>query len=314
MNLGDGAGYTVATLQAALALCDPNNFKKFYQQANCLDPVAVRVIALEKLLPASDKPRRNPRLEVNALQKVPAKPAGTRRFDKSPTLPQKGGSPDKELFATFPEMSLRRRLWDAISAKKCVRCNGDHLRSSCPKERQAWEDDFEKPDFWTRKFILRTQTKQVRVQLTPAVNLPCLQVLHILCSAGMCLIDTCSDVTLARRDVLTSIRRAETAVVIAHWGGGTSLQDVGSFDMEPGRIESVTLCNVFAVDAGDLSAGVVALIGVSDVLHLGLSLDRIVARPGCSLEEARPLGVTGRMFACLGGVCSRVSRLFRSRR
>jgi hypothetical protein len=48
MNFGENDEYTVTTLQAALALCDPNNFKKFHQ-ANCLDPVAVRVIALDKL-------------------------------------------------------------------------------------------------------------------------------------------------------------------------------------------------------------------------------------------------------------------------
>ena len=100
----------------------------------------------------------------------------------------------------------------------------------------------------------------------------------------MCLIDTCSDVTLARRDVLTSIRRAETTVVIAHLGGETNLHDFGTLDLEPHLAVRVTLCNVVAVDAGDLPAGVVALIGVSDVIRLGLSLDRIVARPGCSIE------------------------------
>ena len=60
-----------------------------------------------------------------------------------------------------------------------------------------------------------------------------------------------------------------------------------------------------------MPAGVVALIGVSDVLRLGLSLDRIAAHPGCSLAEARPLSVTGRLLSCLSGVCSGVLRLFR---
>ncbi len=112
----------------------------------------------------------------------------------------------------------------------------------------------------------------------------------------MCLIDTCSDVTLARRDVLTSVRRAETAVVISHLGGETNLRDFGTLDLEPHRACPVTLCNVFAVDAGGLPAGVVALIGMSDVIRLGLSLDRIAARPGCPLEEARPLGLMGNML------------------
>jgi hypothetical protein len=60
-----------------------------------------------------------------------------------------------------------------------------------------------------------------------------------------------------------------------------------------------------------LPAGVVALIGVTYVLRLGLSLDRIAAHPGCSLAEARPLSVAGRLLSCLGGLCSGVSRLFR---
>jgi hypothetical protein len=136
---GDAAGYDVAALQRALATCDPNNFKKFHQ-ANCLDPVAtsIRVVALDKLSTPGEKAKKSVRLEVNAAQKVPIRAAGSGRPDKAPALPQKGGVSDKELFATFPEKSLRRRLWDAISSKKCVRCNGDHLRSACPKERQTY--------------------------------------------------------------------------------------------------------------------------------------------------------------------------------
>jgi hypothetical protein len=124
---------------------------------------------------------------------------------------------------------------------------------------------------------------QARVQLMSSVNRPCLQVLHIVSSAGLCLIDSGSDVTLARRDVLLDISPAETAVGIAHLGGETSLRDVSAFTLESeeGR-RPIILANVFAVEAVDLPAGVVALIGVADVLRLGLSLDRIAAHPGCS--------------------------------
>ncbi len=298
---GVAAGYDVAALQLALAACDPNNFKKFHQ-ANCLDPVAIRVLALDKLAAAGDKAKKGVRLEVHAAQKVPAKASGTGRPDKAPALPQKGGAPDKELFATFPEKSLRRRLWEAISSKKCVRCNGDHLRSACPKERQAWEDDFERPDFWTKKF---SPPKQARVQLVPYVNRPCLQVLHVMCSAGLCLVDTCSDVTMARRDVLTSLELGETAVAIAHLGGETRLQEVGTLTLE---VDSAVLDNVFAVNPEDLPAGVVALLGVSDVRRLGMSLDRIAARPECSLQDARPLSGARRLFVGIQSLAARVSR------
>ncbi len=95
-DIGGAAAYTVATLQTALVLCDPNNFKKFHQ-SNCVDPVAVRVIALEKLTSAgADKTRRNPKLELHPLQKLLGKPAGAGRPEKTPALPQKGGAPDKE--------------------------------------------------------------------------------------------------------------------------------------------------------------------------------------------------------------------------
>jgi hypothetical protein len=241
---GDAAGYDVAALQQALAACDPNNFKKFHQ-ANCLDPVAIRVMALDKLSAAGDKAKKGVRLEVHAAQKVPFKASGAGRPNKAPALPQKGGAPDKELFATFPEKSLRRPVWDAISTKKCVRCNGGHLRSACPKERQAWEDDFERPDFWTKKF---SPPKQARVQLALHINRPCLQVLHVVCSAGLCLIDTCSDVSMARRDVLTSLGIGDTAVVIAHLRGETSLQEIGTLTLEA---DLAVLCNVFAVNAED---------------------------------------------------------------
>ncbi len=73
---GDAAGYDVAALQRALATCDPNNFKKFHQ-ANCLDPVAIRVVALDKLSTPGEKSKKSVRLEVNAAQKVPIRPAGS---------------------------------------------------------------------------------------------------------------------------------------------------------------------------------------------------------------------------------------------
>jgi hypothetical protein len=44
---------------------------------------------------------------------------------------------------------------------------------------------------------------------------------------------------------------------------------------------------------------------------LGLSLDRIAAHPGCSLAEARPLGLAGRCRSCLSGFFSGVARRFR---
>jgi hypothetical protein len=46
---GEHEGYDVAQLQQALSLCDPENFFKRFRETNCTDPVAMRVIALERL-------------------------------------------------------------------------------------------------------------------------------------------------------------------------------------------------------------------------------------------------------------------------
>jgi hypothetical protein len=283
-EFGENAGYGVADLQRALAACDPNNFKRF-RQNNCFDPVALRVIALDKLtLPTAEnaKTRKPVKPEVNALHK-PAGSAPDNKRDKAAPLPLKEGHPDKDLYAKFPEKSLRRRLWDTIVAKRCVRCNGEHLRSACTKERQGWEDDFEKSDFWTRK----APAKQVRVQLSEDLNMPSQSVLHVVCSSGICLIDTCSDVSLARRDVLRGVREADIPVVVNHLGGETRLTTEGAFTLESREHVTRVLPGVFAVSAQDLPAGVVALLGLSDVRQLGLSLDAIADHPGCHWEDAR---------------------------
>ncbi len=52
----------------------------------------------------------------------------------------------------------------------------------------------------------------------------------------------------------------------------------------------VTLHDVLAVGVLDLPDGIVALIGVADVRRLGLSLDAILARPGCRLTDALAAG------------------------
>jgi hypothetical protein len=284
-EFGDNAGYSVVELQRALAECDPNNFKRF-RQTNCFDPVALRVISLDKLVqPASDggKNKKLSKLEVNAIQKAVA-PASSSKQDKKPApLPLKEGQPDKEIYSKFPEKSLRHRLWNAIVAKKCVRCNGDHLRAACGKERQAWEDDFEKPDFWTRK----APAKQSRVQLNRSLNMPCPTVLHVSCSAGLCLIDTCSDVSLARRDVLSQLKVSSDAVVIAHLGEESILPEVGCFIFDGEQASSEVLEDVFAIDGSNLPAGVVALLGVADIRRLGLSLDYVAEHPGIHWRLAR---------------------------
>jgi hypothetical protein len=194
---GDHGGYDIAQLQEALALLyDSENFKRF-RQSNCSDPVATRVMAIDRLV-AGAAGKKVAKLETHSLEKPEAHalnkppPGGAKPTTKSSTLPQKGGQPDKDVYAKFAEGSLRRRVWDAIVAKKCPRCNGDHLRVSCTKERQPWEDDFEKEDFFTKKFV----KKQVRVQLSNNLHTPSAEILFVATPLGMCIVDSCSDVLL----------------------------------------------------------------------------------------------------------------------
>ena len=142
-----------------------------------------------------------------------------------------------------------------------------------------------------------------------SLNLPCPTVLHVFYSAGLCLIDTCSDVSLARRDVLHSLQLVDDSVVISHLGGESRFDEVGSFALEGERRPPVVLLRVFAVDETSLPAGVVALLGVADVRSLGLSLDAIAAKPGCHWEQALPPRSISRAlsncWAWLTSCCSR---------
>jgi hypothetical protein len=228
-NFDEGAGYTINLLQQSLGRFDPATFKKF-QQSHCHDPVAVRVVSLHKLVSAEraaspNKGRTKQQLETHALTKDQGRSnvKPNDKFDKKSALPVKEGKPDQDLYASFPEKSLRRRLWDAVVSGKCTRCNGPHLRVACPKPRQGWEDDFEKESFFSSKPPPAVK-KQVRVQLTgSSLNLPVPQILSVMCPLGRCLVDTCSDVSVARRDVLSAVHYTgpHNDVLVGHLGGET---------------------------------------------------------------------------------------------
>jgi hypothetical protein len=139
----NNAGYDVLTLQRSLNRFDPATFQKF-QQGHCHDPVAARVLSLHRLVAAekagsSQKSKTKTELEAHAAGKTPvpvSKAKPNDKFGKKSALPIKEGKLDEELYVTFPEKSLRRRLWDAVVSGKCTRCNGPHLRNACPKPRQ----------------------------------------------------------------------------------------------------------------------------------------------------------------------------------
>ncbi len=265
-----------------------------------------RLVAAEKVTPAL-KARAKPDLESHAVTKQGAPPASKARtndkFDKRSALPVKEGKPDQELYASFPSKSLRRRLWDAVVSGKCTRCSGSHLRVACPKPRQGWEDDFEKEDFFTKP--PPPAKAQSRVQLSGnALNLPNNQILSVTCPLGLCLVDTCSDVSVARQDVLSEGFRVWDAVSVGHMGGETLLCETGTLriDRSTGG-PSVVLPGVFVVEPAMLPAGVVALFGVADLRTLGISLDAVMARPGRPWERTVPLTIFGRIRRAFRRCC-----------
>ncbi len=293
-----GGAYGMQQLQQALTRFDPSTFKLF-RQTNCRDPVALRVIEIDRLFSAEKKKPSStsagPKKEAHVAVKPPAKAAA---------LPTKNGAPDATVYDAFLPGSLRRRVWDAIIAAKCPRCSGDHLRVACTKPRQAWEDDFEKDDFFTKTFVKSKKPdqrkKQARVQISATANRLAPSILWVTCPSGWCLVDTCSDISLARRDALSNLSSCRETV--EHLGGETMFEQSGVFSLDgpDSGPFSVTLSGVFAVEPDHLPEGFVALLRVSDLRGLSISLDFVMANPGCDWRSACIVTSLESVFRTLG--------------
>jgi hypothetical protein len=110
------------------------------------------------------------------------------------------------------------------------------------------------------------------------------------CAFGRCLVDTGSDVSLARREVLTRLCLSSTPVSISHLGGETVLQEMGTLHLDsvPSALDSACLFGVMAVDETQLPDGIAALLGLTDILLLQLSVDHVLAHQGCDWRLACP--------------------------
>jgi hypothetical protein len=122
----------------------------------------------------------------------------------------------------------------------------------------------------------------------------------VLSTLGRCRIDTCSDVSVARRDVLSNLHFADEPVIVGHMGGDTTLHEVGTLQLgkSNGR-DTVALEGVFVVKPALLPAGIVALFGVGDIHALGISLDTIMKAPDSYWDQAVSLSVFGRFRRAL---------------
>jgi hypothetical protein len=122
--------------------------------------------------PKNERPRYPPRKEHYASN-LPPKPRGKfappRRENRPPAsqdslakleavtaLPHKDGRIDMDAYGKYKEGGLRRKIHDAIRAKKCIRCFQEgHLRSSCQIPPRSWKEDFNKgkDSFWKPKQV-----------------------------------------------------------------------------------------------------------------------------------------------------------------
>ncbi len=112
--------------------------------------------------------------------------------------------------------------------------------------------------------------------------------------------DTCSDISLARRDALGNLSSCRETV--EHLGGETMFEQSGVFSLDgpDSGPFSVTLSGVFAVEPGHLPEGFVALLGVSDLRSLSISLDFVMANPGCDWRSAYIVTSLESVFRTLG--------------
>ncbi len=109
---------------------------------------------------------------------------------------------------------------------------------------------------------------------------------YVQMSVGLCLVDTCSDVSVARRDVFSPAHYVRNCVMVEHMGGETLLQEAGTLELARSfGLPPIALPEVFVVEPDMLPAGVVGLFGVEDIAALGISLDAVMAHPRA--ERAR---------------------------
>ena len=155
-------------LETACTRTDTLSFKKF-RQSLCTGPLAKHLMGFNKPVVPKKLPAEKPDPKEPAVkkpktppqQKQPqAKPArekakpltgeALKKVDLPAGLPQKNGKPDQVKYDKYPEGSLRKRLWDRMQERQCVRCASDkHVRSACDEKRQGCEDDFDTgPAFW----------------------------------------------------------------------------------------------------------------------------------------------------------------------
>ena len=143
--------------------------------------------------------------------------------------------------------------------------------------RANFEDDFDTgPSFWQKQ-----HRPQVRMSSGSSDDVSASKCLYVRTVCGVAGIDTFSDIETALALVLNNIRPAP-ACSVQHLGGVTSFSSVGDLSVDP--LLPIVTC--YVVTEEQLPPGCVATLGPVAITKLGLSLDRIAFKPGCTVLEA----------------------------
>jgi hypothetical protein len=283
---------------------DVTTLKRFRQNA-CNDPVAIQILGLAKPKDGSSsvtqnlrKPRFPPKTspvakesfagEVHPRQgKIQGQPRNAgemSKLDSPSSLPQKDGKVDMTQYAKYKKGGLRQKVHQAIRDKHCIRCwSPQHLRSSCPEPPKKWEEDFNrgKAAFWGPK------PKQSRPQwvvplehLEPLSN-PSPKLLFAVDSDHLLALDTASEVSIGRIDILQNVRLVQNPVLVEGIGGMHSFEWEGELLLAGG-----SQLTVFAGTKADLPPEFHALLGTRHLRELGVSLDYVMDNPGGTLQQA----------------------------
>jgi hypothetical protein len=178
-----------------------------------------------------------------------------------------------DAYGKYKEGGLRRKIHDAIRAKKCIRCFQEgHLRSSCQIAPRSWEEDFNKgkDSFW--------KPKQSRPQWLVSPSRAQEDYLVSTLQGRSIVLDTASDVSIGRRSFLKKLRLAKNMAMVEGIGGNEF------FDLEGDlQLDENNFLTLFAVSDDLLPPGAWALIGNPHLKELLVSLDHAQANPGSSL-------------------------------
>jgi len=295
----NNAGYKMSDLEAEVAKTDPSNFKRFRQQY-CTGFLAKKLLRLHRLSMVSSQPPKDDEKKgelstqktqrtktcfsydrmQNAKNQPKLNPEKTKLLDLPTSLPKKDGSPDESITTKWKEGSLRSRTWKAVKEVKCIRCNGDHLRSACTLPPKEWEEDFNKGSSFWNPPSKRTQ----RCQWTDLDHGP--STLAITTNIGLVGIDTCSDISTGNLALLANLRPC-APITISTITADLVLDAEGEFPLLNGN-GRVTFVTVYAVTSRSLPPNHAAILGMPSIVDLRIPLDSLVARPFAFLCDILP--------------------------